>query len=150
MTRITSARPAARGLRSLSDVISSTFCDEAPSDVWPVSHTRWKRGLYEGDYTGKLPGIGKGPAKEQIMIQGFRTASLILLAASIAGPAFAQGPGADVYKAKCAMCHGADGLAATPMGKSMKILSFKDPAMIKASDAQLFASTKNGKGKMPA
>jgi hypothetical protein len=42
------------------------------------------------------------------MIQGFRTASLILLAASIAGPAFAQGPGADVYKTaspKCGMCH---------------------------------------------
>lgn len=84
------------------------------------------------------------------MIQGFRTASIILLAASIAGPAFAQAPGADVYKAKCAMCHGADGLAATPMGKSMKILSFKAPAMVKASDAQFIASTKNGKNKMPA
>jgi mono/diheme cytochrome c family protein len=32
----------------------------------------------------------------------------------------------------------------------MKVLSFKDPAMIKASDEQFFASTKNGKGKMPA
>jgi mono/diheme cytochrome c family protein len=48
------------------------------------------------------------------------------------------------------MCHGADGLAATPVAKSMKVLSFKDPAMIKASDAQFFASTKNGKNKMPA
>ena len=84
------------------------------------------------------------------MIRGFRTASIILLAASIAGPAFAQAPGADTYKAKCAICHGADGLAATPMGKSMKILSFKDAAMIKASDEQFFASTKNGKNKMPA
>jgi mono/diheme cytochrome c family protein len=87
------------------------------------------------------------------MIQGFRTASIILLAASIAGPAFAQGPGADIYKTatpKCGMCHGADGLAATPVAKSMKVLSFKDPAMIKASDAQFFASTKNGKNKMPA
>jgi mono/diheme cytochrome c family protein len=84
------------------------------------------------------------------MIQGLRTACLVVLAASIAGPVFAQAPGADTYKAKCAMCHGADGLAATPMGKSMKILSFKDAAMVKASDAQLIASTKNGKGKMPA
>jgi mono/diheme cytochrome c family protein len=48
------------------------------------------------------------------------------------------------------MCHGADGLAATPMGKNMKILSFKDPKMISASNAQFFASTKEGKGKMPA
>ncbi|MGA2349472.1 MAG: cytochrome c [Terracidiphilus sp.] len=84
------------------------------------------------------------------MIEGIRAAAVILLAASIAGPAFAQAPGADTYKAKCAMCHGADGLAATPMGKSMKILSFKAPEMVKASDAQFIASTKNGKNKMPA
>ena len=59
-------------------------------------------------------------------------------------------PAQTLYKAKCAMCHGADGLAATAMGKSMKILSFKAPEMVKASDAQLIASTKDGKGKMPA
>jgi mono/diheme cytochrome c family protein len=75
---------------------------------------------------------------------------VILLAASIAGPAFAQTSGADAYKAKCAMCHGADGLAATPMGKNLKMLSFKAPEMVKAPDAQFIASTKNGKGKMPA
>ena len=79
-----------------------------------------------------------------------RTATVVLLAALIAGPAFAQAPGADTYKAKCAMCHGADGLAATPMGKNLKILSFKDASMVKATDAQFIASTTNGKGKMPA
>jgi mono/diheme cytochrome c family protein len=84
------------------------------------------------------------------MNQGIRAAAVILLAAFIAVPAFAQAPGADTYKAKCAMCHGADGLAATPMGKNMKILSFKDPAMLKASDAKFFTSTKNGLNKMPA
>ena len=80
------------------------------------------------------------------MTHGIKAAAVILLAAFIAVPAFAQAPGADLYKGKCAMCHGADGLAATPMAKSMKILSFKAPAMLKASDAQFFASTKNGKG----
>jgi len=84
------------------------------------------------------------------MFQKIRMASVILLAASIAGPAFAQAPGADTYKGKCAMCHGADGLATTPMAKNMKILSFKAPEMVKATDAALIASTKNGKGKMPA
>ena len=79
-----------------------------------------------------------------------RTATIVLLAASLAGPALAQTPGADTYKAKCAMCHGADGLAATPMGKNLKMLSFKDPSMVKATDAQFIASTTNGKGKMPA
>ena len=41
-------------------------------------------------------------------------------------------------------------MAATPMGQEHEVLSFKAPAMVKASDAQLFASTKNGKNKMPA
>lgn len=79
-----------------------------------------------------------------------RTAALILLAASIAAPAFAQSAGADTYKAKCAMCHGPDGTAATPMGKMMKIPSFRDPDQVKATDAALIAITKDGKGKMPA
>jgi cytochrome c6 len=79
-----------------------------------------------------------------------RTAAMILLAASIAAPVFAQSAGADTYKSKCAMCHGPDGTAATPMGKMMKIPSFKDPAVAKDSEATLIAITKNGKGKMPA
>jgi mono/diheme cytochrome c family protein len=36
------------------------------------------------------------------------------------------------------------------MGKNLKILSFKDASMVKATDAQFIASTTNGKGKMPA
>jgi mono/diheme cytochrome c family protein len=82
------------------------------------------------------------------MMQAIRAAAVILLAASIAGPAFAQAPGADTYKAKCAMCHGADGLATSPMAMKMKIVSFKAPAMLKAPDSQLFVATKNGKGTM--
>ena len=84
------------------------------------------------------------------MTQKLRVAAMVLVAACAALPAFSQAPGADVYKAKCASCHGADGLAATPVGKAMKVLSFKDAAMLKASDAQFTASTKDGKGKMPA
>jgi mono/diheme cytochrome c family protein len=78
-----------------------------------------------------------------------RTAAMIVLAASIAAPVYAQSAGADTYKAKCAMCHGPDGTAATPMGKMMKIPSFRDPAVVKTPEAQLMTDTKNGKGKMP-
>jgi mono/diheme cytochrome c family protein len=68
------------------------------------------------------------------------------LAAAIAIPAFAQS-GADLYKSsKCAMCHGMDGLAASNVGKAMKIPSFKDPTVIKSTDAQIFAIIKTGKG----
>jgi mono/diheme cytochrome c family protein len=74
-------------------------------------------------------------------------AAVFFLAAAIAIPALAQS-GADTYKAKCLMCHGADGLAATNVGKAMKIPSFKAPEAVKAPNAQLFATVKNGKGKM--
>ena len=75
---------------------------------------------------------------------------ILCLAAALVTPAFAQSSGADIYKAKCLMCHGPDGLANNPAGKALKAVSFKDPAVIKASDAELFAAVKNGKGKMPA
>ena len=84
------------------------------------------------------------------MSQGFKVAAALLLAASLAAPALAEDTAA-LYKAKCAMCHGADGLAATPVGKTMKVLSFKAPEMVSATDARFIASTANGKGaKMPA
>lgn len=72
-----------------------------------------------------------------------------LMAASTMG-AFAQGSGADTYKSKCAMCHGADGKGETPAGKAMKAISFSSPEVTKMSEAELVAVTKNGKGKMPA
>jgi cytochrome c6 len=62
----------------------------------------------------------------------------------------AQASGADTYKAKCLMCHGADGLGATPAGKSMKAIPFNSPEILATSDADLITATKNGKGKMPA
>ncbi|MES2222200.1 MAG: cytochrome c [Acidobacteriota bacterium] len=61
----------------------------------------------------------------------------------------AQEPGADTYKAKCAMCHAADGSGNTPAGKATKTPSFSSPEMLKMSTAQLIAGTKEGKGKMP-
>jgi mono/diheme cytochrome c family protein len=77
--------------------------------------------------------------------------AFFFLAAAIAIPALAQS-GADTYKSKCLMCHGVDGLAATNVGKGMKIPSFKDPAVVKSTDAQLIATVKDGKigknGKM--
>ena len=48
------------------------------------------------------------------------------------------------------MCHGADGLGATPAGKALKAASFKDPAIVKAPDSELIAIVKSGKNKMPA
>jgi mono/diheme cytochrome c family protein len=73
----------------------------------------------------------------------------IFLTAAIAIPAFAQS-GTDIYKSKCLMCHGVDGLGDTPAGKALKAASFKDPAIVKSPDAALIAIIKSGKNKMPA
>lgn len=77
------------------------------------------------------------------------TAAASLLALSLAPSALAQGAGAATYKAKCQICHGADGQP-TSTGKAMKALPFNSPELKKASTASLIASVTNGKGKMPA
>lgn len=77
----------------------------------------------------------------------------LLILSAILGPTFiissagAQNA-ADIYKAKCAMCHGADGTANTPAGKAMKARDFHDADVIKATDADLIQAITNGKGKM--
>ena len=73
---------------------------------------------------------------------------MALLSISLAVPAIAQQSGEATYKAKCAMCHGVDGTGNTPMGKNMKLRSFKSPEDVKATDAELFKQTKDGVGKM--
>jgi len=70
-----------------------------------------------------------------------------LLAAGTAS--FAQDAAA-LYKSKCQMCHGADGMAGTPAGKSTKARSFSSDDVKKMSDDDLIAVTTNGKNKMPA
>lgn len=76
-------------------------------------------------------------------------AAASLLALSLAPSALAQSAGAATYKARCQMCHGADGQP-TMAGKSMKALPLNSPELKKASTATLIASVTNGKNKMPA
>ena len=81
---------------------------------------------------------------------GLKHVATLCFAVSMVAPAFAQSGGADVYKAKCLMCHGANGLGDSPAGKALKAASFKDPAIVKASDAELEGAVTKGKNKMPA
>lgn len=85
-------------------------------------------------------------------MNSFKRSALVSLALVLAIPtiAFAQGSGADVFKAKCAMCHGADGSASTGMGKSLGLKPLSSPDVQKMSDADMTALITNGKGKMPA
>jgi cytochrome c6 len=77
-------------------------------------------------------------------------AAVCCLALCLATPAFAADSGADIYKARCAMCHGDDGTASSPAGKLFKAASFRDPAIIKISDADRLEIVKKGKDKMPS
>jgi cytochrome c6 len=81
------------------------------------------------------------------------TTARALMLAVIAGVAVwsipAAADAAATYKAKCAMCHGADGKGETPMGKKFGIHDFASPEVQKQSDAELEAITAKGKGKMP-
>lgn len=70
---------------------------------------------------------------------------VLALVAAMAVPVLAQEKPADLYKAKCAMCHGADGTK-TMMGA--KPLSGAEVQGM--SDADLSGTITNGKGKMPA
>ncbi len=83
------------------------------------------------------------------MTKQVRFASVLLAAICFALPALAQNSGEAIYKQRCAMCHGPDGLAGTPTAKMMKVESFKAPSIVKESDAELIATAKKGKGKMP-
>jgi mono/diheme cytochrome c family protein len=62
--------------------------------------------------------------------------------------ALAGGP--DTFKAKCAMCHGADGSGDTAMGKKFGLKPLGGADVQKMTDAQLNQIITKGKDKMPA
>lgn len=62
----------------------------------------------------------------------------------------AQETGESLFKAKCAMCHGADGAGQTAMGKALKIPDLHSEAVQKLSNAELTNTITKGKNKMPA
>ena len=78
-------------------------------------------------------------------------AAIVLVFSAATLTSFAQAPGADTFKTKCAMCHGDDGLGNTAMGKALGIQSYKAPEILKMSNADLATTIKNGKNnKMPS
>ena len=80
---------------------------------------------------------------------------LLLFFVATTTPSLAQGQnaptdGAALFKAKCAMCHGADGAGKTPMGQKLNIRDLRAPEVQKQSDAELSQVIAEGKNKMPA
>ena|SRR5579885_3211441 len=55
-----------------------------------------------------------------------------------------------LYKSKCAMCHGADGKGQTPVGQKLGAHDFASPEVKKETDGDLTQIVEKGKNKMPA
>jgi mono/diheme cytochrome c family protein len=74
--------------------------------------------------------------------------AVLTLALSCSVFTFAEG-GADLFKARCAACHGATGAGDTTMGKNLKLRDLGSADVQKHSDDELTAIISAGKGKMP-
>ncbi len=61
---------------------------------------------------------------------------------------FAQSSGASVYKASCQVCHGATGMADSPVGISMKVKPVANPEVKKMTEAEMVEVVKMGEGRM--
>ncbi len=82
------------------------------------------------------------------MKRRFRSQIVLATAVLLAGCVCFGEDGAAIYKAKCAMCHGATGTPSAGMAKMLDIKPASDPSMISLSEAQVEVQVKNGKGKM--
>jgi mono/diheme cytochrome c family protein len=78
--------------------------------------------------------------------------SILLCATALAFPLSlqAESDAAGVFKAKCVLCHAADGSGSSPSGKALKAKDLRSDEVQKKSDAELTAVITKGQGKMPA
>ncbi|HEX7421098.1 MAG TPA: cytochrome c [Thermoanaerobaculia bacterium] len=76
------------------------------------------------------------------------TLAAVILVSAL--PVIAAAADPALFKAKCAMCHGADGSGQTPVGKTMKMKDLRSEEVQKLTDIELTKLISGGKGKMPA
>ena len=85
------------------------------------------------------------------VIRVFLTGIVVVgLVQAYTGSSRADNASETLFKGKCAPCHGPDGKAQTPMGKSLKIRDLGSPDVQSQSDPQLTEIVTKGKNKMPA
>jgi cytochrome c6 len=97
---------------------------------------------------------GCGPSVHQSGEDSMKTVVRIFLVVSVISLAFstttlAADGAADVYKSKCASCHGPDGKGETAIGKNMKLKDLASADVQKQSDADLTTVIEKGKKPMP-
>lgn len=72
----------------------------------------------------------------------------VLLFAGPIGTHAQERPG-ELFKAKCAVCHGTDGDGNTAVGRGLKMRDLRSGQVQKQADSQLATILHCGKGKMP-
>ncbi|HUC55632.1 MAG TPA: c-type cytochrome [Candidatus Cybelea sp.] len=80
----------------------------------------------------------------------FLCGTLLTTVYLLSTPVNAEGGAEAVYKAKCATCHGPDGVGATPAGKATKSRDFCSDEVKKETDEEWTTIIVKGKNKMPA
>jgi cytochrome c6 len=86
-----------------------------------------------------------------VVLNLFAGLAIILGMALPSGTNAADPPkGRELYKAKCAGCHGADAKGQTSMGKMMKVKDLTSEEVQKQSDSELHNIIAAGKKPMPA
>lgn len=82
------------------------------------------------------------------MSKSIRFLSVLAIAFSLSSALSSAQNGAAVYKAKCQSCHGAAGIPNPGIAKMMGVKPVTDPAVKKATEAEMIKATENGMGKM--
>ena len=77
-------------------------------------------------------------------------AIMVLFANQSRAVGTALSEGGDIFKAKCAACHAADGSGNTPVGKKLSIRDLRSAEVQGQSDSALANIISKGKGKMPS
>ena len=75
----------------------------------------------------------------------------VLFVSAAFRPALCQsGSGAETFKEKCVLCHGADGSGNTPLGKQLQAADLRSKDVQKKTDAELHKVIHDGQTNMPA
>jgi len=80
----------------------------------------------------------------------FLSVLAVVLASIVSQAQSSPADGATLFKAKCAICHGADSADKTPMGKKFNVCDLRSSEVQEKSDADFSHVIAQGKGKMPA
>jgi mono/diheme cytochrome c family protein len=78
----------------------------------------------------------------------------LVLLLGVSGSVLAQengktSAGAGIFKAKCVLCHGADGTGNTPLGKQLQAANLHSKDVQKLSNEELYKIVHDGQTNMP-